>query len=293
MKRFYILASALLLAISAVPVSAAPGFPACSSPEGTLKVSYESGWHGIIGTGANHEGSDSVYTINGSQLLQCFCPAGDNDAGTQTDWWKISGLSESEINAYRLQGWVFVPSGLDWGLDDASFLAKNSSFDCKENPPGPSATPTPTPSPTVTPGPKNDDFSESGPWVCPRPAPPAPVLLNVARNGTTATLVWSEVPQATHYTISYGLKPGEYIYGVPNTGKVTAYTIGNLDPVAAYYFSIRAVDDCAPSGPSSEPAIGGSVLGLATTGNSQTIFGLILMGLSLLGLSFWSRRVSK
>src|SRR3989304_3843375 len=141
MKRFYILASALLLAISAVPVSAAPGFPACSSPEGPLKVSYESGWHGIIGTGANHEGSDSVYTINGSQLLQCFCPAGDNDAGTQTDWWKISGLSESEINAYRLQGWVFVPSGLDWGLDDASFLAKNSSFDCKENPPGPSANP--------------------------------------------------------------------------------------------------------------------------------------------------------
>ncbi len=79
-------------------------------------------------------------------------------------------------------------------------------------------------------------------------------------------LSWTAVESVTHYSISYGLASGQYIYGVDNTGNVTAFAVGDLDPGKTYCFAVRAVNDCAPGGLSNEICTGkaGQVLGVST-----------------------------
>lgn len=54
----------------------------------------------------------------------------------------------------------------------------------------------------------------------------------------------------THYMLSYGLSPSNYIYGSTNIGDSNAlsYLVGGLSKGKKYYFAIRAVNDCI-SGP--------------------------------------------
>jgi len=105
-----------------------PNFPTCSNPIGTLKVSYEDGIHGIVGNTFQYSGSDSVYSVDELTLIQCFCSV-DGD-GIQTDWWKINSLTQNEIDTLKNLGWVFIPNGSVWGLDDAPYMAKNSDYAC-------------------------------------------------------------------------------------------------------------------------------------------------------------------
>lgn len=105
-----------------------PNFPSCSSPQGTVKVSYESGTHGIVGSTSLFTGRDSVYVIDDKTIIQCFCP--EDGQGIQTNWWKIDSLTQDEIDALKKSGWIFVPSGSVWGLDSFSYMAKNSDYDC-------------------------------------------------------------------------------------------------------------------------------------------------------------------
>lgn len=166
--------------------------------------------------------------------------------------------------------------------------------------PDPEVTPTPTPGPQTSPAPQ--PCNGCGGWpsapTCGATVPPAPVLLSTVRRGSTALLTWTAVVPVTHYTISYGLTPDNFIYGVPNTGNVTSFTVGALDPNTKYYFSVRAVNDCAPSDPSGGIG-GGQVLGastLAATGNSSLLYltlsaGTLFSTLSILFLRF-SRRVA-
>ncbi len=267
----------LLLPLTSLAVSelVVPNFPACTSPTGSLKISYDSGIHGIVGDTNTYVGSDQVYIVNDSQLSQCFCSSAGN--GIQTDWWKVSSLSQSQIATLEKLGWIFVPSGSAWGLDDSPYMAKNFPYSCLTGGNG---------------GGSNGGTGGGGQApVCDSKKPAAPSLNSVVRNGSTAILTWSAVSDATHYSISYGLAPGNYIYGVPNTGKVTTYTIGSLDPSKTYYFSVRAVNNCMPSdasGPGGQVlgASTGQVLGLASTGNTTQVLlalgaGVILFGLSL------------
>ena len=73
----------------------------------------------------------------------------------------------------------------------------------------------------------------------------------------------------THYTLAYGTEPGNYQYGVPNTGNVTSYLVSGLTPGVTYYFAVYGVNECAPSARSNEVAtsgaVGGQVLGATTT----------------------------
>jgi len=177
--------------------------------------------------------------------------------------------------------------------------------------PTPKHTPTPTPTlpPGVTPSPTptgepptgGDEVTDGGGTgggpvgapVCDSPKPPTPTLVSVVRQGTTAKLTWTAVTPVSHYAIFYGLKPNEYIYGVPNTGNVTTYTIGGLTVGTQYYFSIRAVNNCMPSDPSGS---GGQVLGastLAFTGNSSLIYLLVSAGSFFFLLSLATLRFSK
>ena len=276
----------IFLAVIASPASAAvspPDFPSCLAPTGSLKVSYTSGTHGIPGDLGTYTGSDSVYQVVGSdRLIQCFCPA-SGTSGIQTNWWKVGDLSGGEIDDFVKLGWIYVPSGALWGLDDVAYLAKNVSFSCG----GGESISTPSP---ATPAPTFSPPGAGGAPVCDSAKPAAPVLLSVTRSGATATLVWSKSENATHYSISYGLKPNEYTYGVANTGNVTSFTVQALDPDQTYYFAVTAVNNCMPSDLSTAP-VGGAVLGaFAPTGNLITIFTLLGLGLSFLGLSVLTAR---
>jgi len=125
--------SAVILVASAQAAFAysAPDYPTCSNPEGILKVRYDEGDHGIVGEDHLFSGSDEVYTLSDTSLLQCFCA--DNGGGIQTNWWKVSDLSQNDIDSLIKQGWIFVADGAGWGLDNAPYLAKNNDYSCKDS----------------------------------------------------------------------------------------------------------------------------------------------------------------
>ncbi|MCR4263522.1 MAG: hypothetical protein NUV98_02265 [Candidatus Roizmanbacteria bacterium] len=106
-----------------------PEFPSCLNPEGAIKSSYSSGTHGVVGSNQTYTGSDTVYTLSDNRLSQCFCS--ENGDGIQTNWWKISSLTEGEVQILKNQEWFFVPNGALWGLEDTSYMAKNSTYSCK------------------------------------------------------------------------------------------------------------------------------------------------------------------
>lgn len=108
-----------------------PTFPRCENPQGTIKVSYSSGNHGIPGDVRTHTGSDAVYHLSGATLAQCFCAI--NGDGIQTNWWKASSLSVEQIEELVSQGWVFIPDGSLWGLEEEPYLAHNRAYDCEED----------------------------------------------------------------------------------------------------------------------------------------------------------------
>ncbi len=148
--------------------------------------------------------------------------------------------------------------------------------------PTPSEESLPTPIPTVTPIPTSSPVggivNESGgggpaggPSSCGAQIPPAPYLksLKILGGGEVA-LFWDPVEPSTHYSISYGPSLGNYLYGVPNTGKTTSFKIGALGK-GRYCFAVRAVNDCAPGGLSNERCTGevlgvSKVLGVSTLG---------------------------
>ena len=118
----------LFASTSTVQAVTTPSFPSCLNQQGTLKADYSSGIHGIVGRTETYSGSDKVFTLNESSLLQCYC--GEDGKGIQTDWWKIDNLSDQDINSLKLQGWFYVPSGAAWGLEDAPYMARNSEYSC-------------------------------------------------------------------------------------------------------------------------------------------------------------------
>lgn len=108
-----------------------PNFTSCINPQGEIKVNYETGTHGIVGSEATYSGKDTVYTLSGEALTQCFCAT--DGKGIQTNWWKVSALTEAEINSLKLQGWNYVPNGALWGLEQTPYLALNSDYSCKDS----------------------------------------------------------------------------------------------------------------------------------------------------------------
>ncbi|CAN5281674.1 hypothetical protein BH10PAT1_BH10PAT1_6570 [soil metagenome] len=106
-----------------------PNFATCPNPNGSVIASYEDGDHGIVGDYSTHTGRDSVYQTTSTTDTQCYCP-GNNYDGIQTDWWNVSGLSQQDITGLISNGWIFVPNGSVWGLEDAPYLAKNINFAC-------------------------------------------------------------------------------------------------------------------------------------------------------------------
>lgn len=142
--------------------NATPNFGTCLNPQWSQsQVNYGSN-HGVVGIGS-FAGTDTIYSSNGN-VLQCLCT--DTGEGYQTNWMKASGLSTSEIDSFKAQGWIYVPYGNDWGLEKGPYLAQNSTYACT------SCTPTPTPENSPTPTPSSVTPTETpapGPTATPTP----------------------------------------------------------------------------------------------------------------------------
>lgn len=115
--------------MAAFGMTAEPTFPSCLNPQSALKVQYTSGIHGIAGDTNQFTGADAVYSVSDTTQMQCFCPP--NGQGIQTNWWNISGLSDTDIQSLQQQGWIYESFGADWGLTNAPYLAKNSNYSCQ------------------------------------------------------------------------------------------------------------------------------------------------------------------
>lgn len=133
MKKVSLIALALFLPLLMAGTAGAqtvPAFPQCINPQGTLRVEYNSGTHGIPGDPGEYNGSDAVYQVSEDTLIQCFCA--EDGSAIQTNWWRVSQLSQEDIESLEAQGWNFIPDGSLWGLEEAAYLARNSSYRCKE-----------------------------------------------------------------------------------------------------------------------------------------------------------------
>ena len=120
--------STLLVSASPSYAATVPSFPTCANPSGTMRVSYDTGIHGVAGDPANYSGKDTVYNVSENTIMQCLCPT--NGGGIQTNWLKASGYTQDEIAVLKSQGWIYVADGSAWGLDLVAYLAQNISFSC-------------------------------------------------------------------------------------------------------------------------------------------------------------------
>lgn len=125
-----LVASAFAVFAPAVNAEPASQFTSCLTPTGSIIANYNDGDHGIIGMG-NKIGKDVVYSLPNSDAMQCFC--GSDGQAVQTNWMKTTSLSDDQIKVYQSQGWIYVPSGASWGLEDCPYLAQNISYTCKES----------------------------------------------------------------------------------------------------------------------------------------------------------------
>lgn len=173
----------------------------------------------------------------------------------------------------------------------------------------PGEQPTPTPTQPSTGGEPSGGGAPSGggggvggatPFSCGAATPQgAPTLTSLSPAGTgQMTLSWTAVSGVTNYALSYGLTPGNYLYGVTNTGNTTSFTVGELDPGKNYCFAVLGVNDCASGPLSNERCSGaailgaaaeGQVLGLSSTGSSKVEYLRYIVGILWLwlGLKFF------
>lgn len=114
------------LSVAAVEV---PDFPACESPTGTIVADYSSGTHGVPGDTSTYTGTDQVYRVDDERLIQCLCIDGDVD-GIQTNWWKYGYVDNDQMQVLLDQGWIYIPNGKAWGLNDEPYLAKSRDYIC-------------------------------------------------------------------------------------------------------------------------------------------------------------------
>ena len=124
---------ALLLTITPVYAqeqqSAVPPQATCITPSGETIASYSNGTHGIVGDPNTFAGEDDVYSLGEAGALQCFCETSGN--GVETIWWgSIGGFTQDQIESYTSSGWVYIPNGSLWGLEDKPYLAKNTRYLC-------------------------------------------------------------------------------------------------------------------------------------------------------------------
>ncbi len=125
---FFLLFVQFLFTPSSVSAVNAPQFVGCENVSGTPSVSYSQGIHGVAGDTTTYTGSDEVYYLNSEQVVQCLCS--DTAGGIQSNWWKVVDISFEEIQLFTRTGWVYIPNGSAWGLENSPYLVENKKFHC-------------------------------------------------------------------------------------------------------------------------------------------------------------------
>jgi hypothetical protein len=125
-----VLSTILVLFIGSTKALAvdAPDFPTCLNPQGAIIVNYADGTHGIVGSTMQYSGSDTVYQLDAERLQQCFCST--DGTGIQTNWWKTSSLDLEQIQILENAGWIYIPNGSLWGLQEGPYMTLNSGYSC-------------------------------------------------------------------------------------------------------------------------------------------------------------------
>jgi hypothetical protein len=121
--------------------------------------------------------------------------------------------------------------------------------------PAPSAGDSPTPTTTITTTPTPSQNPSPTPiGSCNDAIPTAPNITSSDSGGAhSVVLTWTAVSApVSYYLVSYGVSSGNYIYGNPNVGNVTSYTVGSLVTAKPYYFAVKAVNGCMPGAYSNE-----------------------------------------
>lgn len=108
-----------------------PFFPSCVNPSGNQIVAYTSGIHGVPGRTEAFSGVDMVYEQSNKNYTQCLCVSGGE--GIQTNWWKTGSITEEQVASLKADNWILVPDGSLWGLEKASYMAKNIAYSCNSD----------------------------------------------------------------------------------------------------------------------------------------------------------------
>jgi hypothetical protein len=88
--------------------------------------------------------------------------------------------------------------------------------------------------------------------ACLAPEPPQKLQAKTGPGVGQVTLNWEAVTNADYYTLVYGLVSRGYIYGAPNLGRGTQYTVSGMASGRKYYFALTSVNSCGSSGYSAE-----------------------------------------
>ncbi|RLC34997.1 hypothetical protein DRH14_01780 [Candidatus Shapirobacteria bacterium] len=172
-----------------------------------------------VGSGYfNNSGGDSVRLID--------------DSGTQVDIFSYTNYSSSLSWSRQ--------SDNHWCLTDLSKGLANS--------PCPGGT---NPAPTSPPS--------SSSYSCNDASPSTPVLESaIQQTDGSVLLSWTLATPVTHYLVAYGHTPGNPLYGNPNVGNTTSYTVSGLTAGAQYCFYVRAINGCMPGDASNEICVNAS-----------------------------------
>lgn len=114
-------------------------------------------------------------------------------------------------------------------------------------------TPPPTPIPTSNPsGNNNQGGNNPPPYTCNDADPGSPTNLRATALGNgKVRLDWDAAPgPVSTYAVAYGPSLGNYLYGDPNVGNVTTYTVLALNPGGKYCFYVQAQNGCRGGSPS-------------------------------------------
>lgn len=109
----------------------------------------------------------------------------------------------------------------------------------------------PEPTPVATPVSSPSGNANTNPCQTNMPAAPTGVTA-VATATNKIELRWTPKPNVTHYGIVYGVSASQYLYGAPNVGNVSVFTVQGLSPNSTYYFAVYSGNDCGSSGYSSQ-----------------------------------------